>query len=147
MTRRSGPVTVCTAGSMRWLVSISISVASPDFKTATFLTCALPEPAGQRETVIPATAAGAGTGLRADVVVFTETGRIADTGAATAGRTDKVGSGAAGAGETAEGGARGGSAAGSAATTVLASPSFTMTDLLDGKSWNGSGAFKSTTTR
>ncbi len=129
---------------MRWLVSISISVASPDFSTATFLTCALPEPTGQRETVIPATASGAGAGTRAAVVVFTETGRMAVGGAAVAGRTDKVGSGV---GADGGSGVAAGSADGLAATIVLPSPSFTMTDLLAGKSWNGSGAVRSTTTR
>src|SRR5205807_10065856 len=35
-TNRSGPVTACTAGATRWLVSISISLAPPTFSTDTW---------------------------------------------------------------------------------------------------------------
>src|SRR5579862_1692590 len=45
-TRRSGPAMSCVAGTTRWLVSISISMAPPDLSRATLRICAGPEGAG-----------------------------------------------------------------------------------------------------
>src|SRR5215469_15840429 len=75
MTSRSGPVTACTSGVTRWLISISISVAPADLRTATCRTWAGPEElTGTRVIVIVGPGVGVGTGSGAVVITAARTG-------------------------------------------------------------------------
>src|SRR5215469_10977887 len=152
-TKRSGPVTACTDGETRWLVSISISVAPPTFNTSTRRTCAAgPDPlrAGESNSMdglfiaagatrTAGTLAGIATGAEAEGAIFAAL--VVKTGAG-------VGGGGGGAGAaSASLGAGGVLAAAATEEPPTPSPIFTTTDLLEGNKRNDCADFRSTTTR